>query len=49
MGLGQFVIPPLAETLMEKWGLVRTFLVLSAVTGSGLGNSKGQVIIVREV
>ena len=49
MGLGQFVIPPLAEILMEKWGLVRTFLVLSAVTGSGLGNSKGQVIIVREV
>ena len=40
VGLGQFVIPPLAETLMEKWGLVSTFLVLSAVTGSGLGISK---------
>ena len=37
VGLGQFVIPPLAETLMEERGLVTTFLVLSGVTGSGLG------------
>ena len=42
VGLGQFVIPPLAEMLMEKWGLVRTFLVLSGVTGSGLGISNCQ-------
>ena len=42
VGLGQFVLPPLADTLMEKWGLVRTFLILSGVTASGLGE-KNQI------
>ena len=42
VGLGQFVLPPLADTFMEKWGLVRTFLILSGVTASGLGE-KNQI------
>ena len=41
VGLGQFVIPPVSESLMENWGMVHTFIVLSVVTGSGLGSIRG--------